>query len=76
MDVESIKLQLVKNAASQIEDRGLLYDYLVLVADNLKPEVQQSFNLYYKVLYGDKTGTITKEDSIRTHQLVEAISKS
>ena len=76
MDVESIKLQLVKNAASQIEDRGLLSDYLVLVADGLKPEVQHSFNLYYKVLYGGKTGTITKEDSIRTHQLVEAISKS
>ena len=76
IDVESIKLQLQKSTDSQIEDRGLLSDYLALVSDGLKPEVQHSFNLYYKVLYGGKTGTITREDSIRTHQLVEAISKS
>ncbi len=87
MDVEQIKKILVKhsmaeqktmenlsinNSSTGINDRGLLYDYLLYAPTEERDSLKKAFDLYYKSVYATgSAASITAEDSLFVRDVYE-----
>ena len=56
MDVEMIRKLLRRSAPECFNDRGFLSDYVGLAPDDLRPDLQNVFDTYYRVIYGNGWG--------------------
>ena len=66
IDVENIKREIIKQSTLKLEDRGLLSDYLSIAPEDIVPEIKETFNLYYRLIYsGSSETTITHEDTVK-----------
>ncbi len=64
IDVGLIKEQLYKRAEGKISDRGLISDYLELLPEEKREDLQKVFNVFYRVEYGDlKNHPVTVEEN-------------
>ena len=52
MDVEAIRKLLLRNASRDFIDRGLLSDYTSFAPEDLRSDLQNVFDTYYRVIYG------------------------
>ena len=74
MDVEQIKKILVKRTSQKIEERGLLYDYLLIAPNEEKDNLKKVFDLYYKSVYEDgSSGKISDEESGFVREVYERV---
>lgn len=76
MDVDMIKGTLSKKFSEKIPDRGLLFDYLTIAPEELKPDLKKTFDMYYRMVYGTKTGgAISADDSAFTKDVRDRLKK-
>ena len=70
IDVEHIKKEINISTGNNISDRGLLFDYLDASEEDLKNDMQQIFDAYYRLIYGNSTAeTITDEEVACAHTI-------
>ena len=55
LDAEAIKKQIRREAGEDFPDRGLLSDYVSRAPADLQEDVRRIFDVYYRILYGDKS---------------------
>lgn len=55
MDVQFIKDKLVKQSLEPVNDRGLLTDYISLAPEELREDVKNTFEVYYRTVYGQES---------------------
>lgn len=74
IDVGLIKEQLCRKSEEKISDRGLISDYLKLVPEEKREELQKVFDVFYRVEYGDlKNHPVTAEENIKAREVLDSL---
>ena len=74
IDVNMIKDTLIRQSQNTIKDRGLLSDYIEAAPEELRVDIRRSFQLYYKVIYGNlDIHPISQEETILTKQVRDSL---
>ncbi len=63
MDVDDIRSMIRSAAGADIEDRGVLSDYVPYIPEKYAKEVRAAFDIYYRIKYRKK-GTSDSEDQV------------
>ena len=62
IDVGNIKTMLIKQSDIQLMDRGLIRDYVAIAPEDMKDDIEKTFELYYRMTYGKPGENIISTD--------------
>ncbi len=87
MDVEMIQKNIRRQCADAFNDRGLMSDYVNMAPEELQPDLEQVFGVYYRILYGggadtavtpdekSSTPSVSAEESVLAQRIREQLQK-
>lgn len=76
MDVEMIKKNIRQRSPERFTDRGLLSGYTDRAPEELRPDIQKVFNVYYRIVYGNESSPgVSAEENAFAQNLREELLK-